>query len=89
MLSVFPMPVDADEVTVLVEMVGKLAVERPLYRFADPHRKMNIGRINNDTIRGFLDAHDAVQRMLFLLCLFLMVGEPDDVRLMLLNDGSG
>ena len=75
------MPVDAEKVTVLVEMVVKFAVECPLYRLADPHRKMNVGRIDDNTIGGFRDAHDAVQRMLLLLCLFLMMDEPDDLRL--------
>jgi len=80
------MPIDSEEVTVFIEMIAKLAVERPLYRLADPHWKMDIGRINDNIIRDFLDAHDAVQRMILLLRLFLMVDEPDDVRLMLLNE---
>ena len=50
----------------------------PLGGLADAPRQVNVWRINDDAFRLFIDADDAVERMLALFGFLLMAGQMDD-----------
>jgi hypothetical protein len=85
---VLPLPIDTNEVAMLVEMHVELAMKGSLHRLADSPRKVDIGRADHDPVRHFSDAYDSVQRVLFFLDLFLMVGNRQDLGFMLLSHGA-
>jgi predicted RNA methylase len=82
---VFPVPVDADEVALFVEMHAELAMKGSLHPLANPPWKVDIGRVDDDAVRHVLDAHDAIQRMVAFFDLLLMASNCEDLGFVLLN----
>src|SRR5437868_5015643 len=49
---------------------------------------MDIGRIDDEPVRGLLDVHDAVERMLLFLALLLMTHQAGELLTMALRRRS-
>jgi len=83
--SAVPAPIDPHEIAVLVVMEFGFAMPRPLLRFADAAREVNVGGVDDEPLGRFFDVNDAVEGMFLFFRFLLVTGEADHLRPVLVN----
>jgi hypothetical protein len=72
----------------LIEILIDAAVEGAFYSFADPARRVDVCRVDDDPVGILVDLDDAVERVLALFGFLLMARQTQDLLPLLASEGA-